>query len=81
MEVRVLTWRRDWINLIWALKSFYYYARVDFPLYIHDGGLVRGQAEQLLHHFPDAVLVSEGEADALVETALRQRSLLRVRNR
>jgi len=77
VEVRVLTWRRDWVNMLWALKSFYYYARVDFPLYIHDGGLARGQAEQLLHHFPDAVLVSEEEADALVETALRQRSLVR----
>ena len=39
IEVRVLTWRKDYINLLWALKSFYKTANVDYPLYIHDGGL------------------------------------------
>lgn len=42
-EIRVLTWRRDWVNLIWALKSFYHFSGVDYPLFIHDGGLCRAR--------------------------------------
>jgi hypothetical protein len=38
-EVGVLTWRRDWMNVLSALKSFYHFAEVDLPLYVHDGGL------------------------------------------
>ena len=36
LEVRALTWRRDCLNLIWTLKSFYHFSEVDYPLYIHD---------------------------------------------
>lgn len=77
VEVRVLTWRRDWMNLIWALKSFYHFADVDYPLYIHDGGLVENQAERLLAHFPDAVFVPSKEADAFVIAELDRRGLRR----
>jgi hypothetical protein len=77
VEVRVLTWRRDWINLIWALKSFYHFAGVDFPLYIHDGGLAPGQADQLQKHFPQARLILPSAADAQVAEELRKRGLPR----
>jgi hypothetical protein len=70
-EVRALTWRRDWMNLLWALKSFYHFAEVDYPLFIHDGGLAPGQADRLRAHFPDAVIVPTAEADARIEAALR----------
>jgi hypothetical protein len=73
VEVRVLTWRRDWVDLLWALKSFYHFARVDYPLYIHDGGLQNPQIDQLRHHFPSATMVAAPQADALLEAALRQR--------
>src|SRR5438132_5413601 len=75
VEVRVLTWRRDWINLIWALKSFYYFADVDYPLYIHDGGLAPGQAEKLLEHFPQATLIVPSAADNQVSQELQRRGL------
>jgi hypothetical protein len=77
VEVRVLTWRRDWINMIWALKSFYFFAGVDYPLFIHDGGLGPGQAEQLQAHFPDATIVHAAEADARIEAELDRRGLAR----
>jgi hypothetical protein len=77
VEVRVLTWRRDWLNLLWALKSFYYLAGVDYPLVIHDGGLVGDQARQLLRHFPDARFVGRDEADEAVSRALGKRGLER----
>ena len=77
VEVRVLTWRRDWINLIWALKSFYHFSGVDYPLYIHDGGLAPGQANQLQKHFPNATLVPAKAADARVASQLQAAGLSR----
>lgn len=72
VEVRALTWRKDWKNLLWSLKSFYHFAGVDFPLFIHDGGLAPGQAQQLLDHFPTARFVPIEEADEKVAARLRK---------
>ena len=73
VEVRVLTWRRDCLNVIWALKSFYHFAEVDFPLAIHDGGLAPGQADLLRSHFPDATFVPRAEADRRIEAEFAAR--------
>lgn len=70
-EVRVLTWHRDWLNLLWTLKSFYHYAGVRYPLYIHDGGLKHYHFEQLKDHFPNAVIVEAGEAEDRVTSIFR----------
>lgn len=77
VEVRVLTWRRDWINMIWALKSFYHFAQVDYPLFIHDGGLLPDQVNQLQHHFPDAKLILSHEADQQFPAQLHSLGLSR----
>lgn len=79
VEVRVLTWRRDWLNVIWALKSYYHFAGVDYPLFIHDGGLGPGQAERLLRHFPDATFIPSAEADARIAEHFTERGLTRCR--
>jgi hypothetical protein len=76
-EVRVLTWKRDWISLIWALKTFYVFSGARFPLYIHDGGLRDENKSALMSHFPNAVLVSREEADSRVEKILTARKLSR----
>jgi hypothetical protein len=73
----VLTWRRDWINMLWALKSFYHFSGVDYPLYIHDGGLLPSNCRDLLWHFPDARIVTADEADRRVVDILRNRGLVR----
>lgn len=78
IEVRVLTWRRDWLNTIWSLKSFYHYAQVDYPLYIHDGGLKPNQIQSLKQHFPDAIVITKTEADFLVLPELQKRNLSRL---
>jgi hypothetical protein len=70
-EVRVLTWRRDWMNSIWALKSFYCFSEVRYPLFIHDGGLTSRQLEVLRTHFPDAFIVPRAEADLEVQAQLK----------
>jgi len=75
--VRALTWRRDWVNLIWTLKTFYRFAQVEFPLFIHDGGLARGQADRLQQHFPDATIVTQADADERITSYLRSRELFR----
>ena len=75
VEVRVLTHRRDWINAIWALKSFYHHAQVDYPLFIHDGGLNAAQGHYLLEHFPDATILPQDETTRVVTEALRRRGL------
>ena len=77
VEVRVLTWRRDWINVIWAVKSYYHFAGVDYPLYIHDGGMAPGQDRELMRHFPDATYMPAPEADRFVAEELTRRGLKR----
>ena len=77
VEVRVLTWRRDCLDAIWALKSFYFFSGLDYPLYIHDGGLAAGQGELLRKHFPRATIVSAAQADRDVTAILTKRGLRR----
>ncbi len=45
------------------MKSFYHFSQVSYPLYIHDGGLLPWQGEQLTAHFPGAKLISLAEGD------------------
>lgn len=77
VEVRALTWRRDCLDLIWALKSFYLFSGSKYPLYIHDGGLAAGQVDLLQKHFPGATVVSAVQADREVPQKLRERGLKR----
>lgn len=76
-EVRVLCWRRDWLNAVWALKSFYFFAGVDDPLFIHDGGLDDAHVQELKRHFPQATIIRRREADARVERELEVSGLFR----
>ena len=56
---------------IWALKTFYRTAQVDFPLVIHVNGTpVRAVFDRLHSHFPDATLVPRDVADKSVEPRL-----------
>jgi len=77
VEVRALTWRRDWLNVLWSLKSFYHFSGADYPLFLHDGGLGDAHITCLRDHFPDATIVSKAQADELVEPTLRARNLAR----
>jgi len=72
-EVRVLTWRRDWVNCIWALKTFYAHSQKVFALYIHDGGLLAWQAKELQKHFPNSHFIPSDEADKQSLAALKAR--------
>lgn len=66
-EIHVLTYEKDWLNLIWALKTFYYYAERRYALCIHDDGtLTPANRATLQYHFPEARLITRAEADRRV---------------
>src|SRR5262245_48558443 len=63
-EIHVLTSQQDWLNLVWALKSFYWASGRHYGLCIHDDGTLEDSSRRLLErHFPDARLIGRQEAD------------------
>lgn len=59
-EVHVLTSERDWLNTIWALRSFYAQVQRRYALVIHgDATLSRTAVETMLRHFPSARVIEE----------------------
>ena len=71
-EVHVLTRAQDWLDMIWALKSFYRASRRSYKLCIHDDGSLRPeQSAAILEHFPDARLIGRPAADQLVFEQLK----------
>ncbi len=77
VELRVLTWRRGWLDALWCLKSFFAHSDVDFPVVIHDGGLEPWQYSELQSHFPNVRIVSREDANDEVESELHRRGLRR----
>ncbi len=75
VEVHVLTWRKDYINLIWSLKTFYALSEKRFPLVIHDGGLHNRHKHILLKHFPEARIIDKTLADKEVGDFLEEMGL------
>lgn len=70
-EIHVLTSKTDYINLMWALKSFYFYSQRDYSLCIHeDGTLEQEQITILRQHFPNARIILKKEADEIMRSAL-----------
>lgn len=63
-EIHVLTSKDDWLNLVWALKSFYWASGRKYRLCIHeDGTLASKDIENLRAHFPDARIIERNRAD------------------
>ena len=63
-EIHVLTSSSDWLNLVWALKSFYVFSGRRYRLCIHeDGSLEAAQLQALTEHFPQARLIRRTTAD------------------
>lgn len=63
-ELHVMTRSADWLDLIWALKSFYIFSGKRYKLAIHDdGSLGQEHREAINRHFPDCRLIDRTEAD------------------
>ncbi len=66
-EIHVLTSQQDWLNLLWALKSFYHFSDRKYLLAIHDDGTLDDEAVAAIERlFPDARLIRRDQADAEV---------------
>ncbi|PSB20035.1 hypothetical protein C7B61_05145 [filamentous cyanobacterium CCP1] len=71
-EIHVLTYEKDWLNLIWALKTFYHYSDRRYALCIHDDGTLTEDNRATLHyHFPDARIIDRPSADRFVLETLQ----------
>jgi hypothetical protein len=72
-ELHVLTSTKDWLNLVWSLKSFYYYSGRDYKLCIHeDGSLTEEIVGTLQKHFPNARIIRRCDADREVLEFLKE---------
>lgn len=66
-EIHVLTSAKDWLNLVWTLKTFYHFSGRNYGLCIHDDGTLTPKVLAVLqHHFPSARFIPRPEADAEV---------------
>jgi len=70
-EIHVLTSSEDWLNLLWALKSFYWASKRRYALCIHDDGSLDDEHKATLReHFPEARLIERETADDRVLPSL-----------
>jgi hypothetical protein len=80
-EVHLLCCRWDYLPAVWALKTFYHHAGVDFPLAIHVNGTAPAHLPRRLRaHFPNARLILQDEADREASSLLAKRGLPRLRS-
>jgi len=71
-ELHVLTWKGDWLNVIWMLKSLIHFGEIDYKLCIHeDGSLGQYEIETIQKHFPAARVIDRGKADSDLTHRLR----------
>ena len=70
-EIHVLTSADDWLNLMWALRTFQKYSGRNYALCIHDDGTLGAIAGLHLRcAFPNARLISRAESDARLAKTL-----------
>ncbi|MDV3351382.1 hypothetical protein QGP82_21950 [Leptothoe sp. LEGE 181152] len=70
-EIHVLTSAKDWLNLMWALKSFYWASNRHYALCIHDDGTLTSEHRDIFqHHFPKARVIERKTADDFVLAGL-----------
>ena len=71
-EIHVFTCSKDWLNLIWAIKSFYWATNRHYALCIHDdGSLSNINRATLQQHFPQARIIDRPSADTKVLAELQ----------
>ncbi len=77
-EIHVLTSKNDYLNLLWALKSFYHISSRRYALCIHDDGTLTDEIRATLaHHFPAARILNRRQAELDVLATLQNYPLCR----
>lgn len=70
-ELHVLTSARDWLDLMWGLKSFYRASGTRYRLCVHDDGSLDHVAKAAFAtHFPDGRVIDRRQADQHMASAL-----------
>ena len=70
-EIQVLTSETDWLNLMWALKSFYHASGRRYGLCIHDDGTLTDKTRKTLSdHFPNARVLNRRTSEQEVLASL-----------
>ncbi len=70
-EIHVFTSADDWLNLLWALKTFLHYSERAYGLCIHDDGTLGAESIAALErHFRGARVIVRRQADQEIEEAL-----------
>jgi len=76
LEIHLVCYWRDYLLAVWALKTFYRFANVEYPLTVHfDGFVTRRMVRVFKRHFPGVTLVSQEEAERVVSPLLESRGL------
>lgn len=71
-EIHALTCDRDWIDLVWALKSLFHVTDLRFRVCIHEDGTLTDTAlNELQTHFPGARCIRRSDADNHMSSVLR----------
>ncbi|MGC4020647.1 MAG: hypothetical protein QM734_01220 [Cyclobacteriaceae bacterium] len=70
-EIHALVSKRDFLQLLWALYSFFIHVKSEVGLVVHsDGSLAEEHKNALMKLFPGATLIMRQEADEVMEKKL-----------
>lgn len=76
LEVHMLTGRRQYVDLLYAAKSFLRFYRGPVSILVHgDMSLTPELGNRIKRHLPTATILTKPERDKIVEPQLRQREL------
>jgi hypothetical protein len=74
VEVHLLCHRGDYLCALWALKTLCATTGARWPVVVHlQGATTATMRRRFQYHFPNACLIEQGEADAVVNRALGDR--------
>jgi len=77
-EIHSLTCERDYLNLLWCLKTLFHYSTRAFNVVLHDDGSLSQRAlEQLRWHLTGVTIISRYEADARVHDLMARHNASR----
>jgi hypothetical protein len=64
IEIHMITSKKDFLDAIWCLKTFYYYSNLNPMLVIHNDGTLKDEHKKiLLNHFQGAEIVERDKSN------------------
>lgn len=71
-EIHILTCKRDLLMMFWNLKSFYFFNRVNYRLFVHtDGSVDSAGIEEIKRHFTGVRVIDLPEANERIASKLK----------